>query len=191
MKKRVSGIFCVAGILSIPLWAAGLGGSGEPGSGGPGGGGTAILSAALRKDKAQEGGAGPSRLAGITLLRSGSFAETLTVSISLGGSAVNGVDYAEIPLTIQFPADQPALTIVVAALDDELVEGPETVQLTILPGAGYAVGTPASTQTTILDDDSGTGGGGTGGGTGGGGAGGVGGNGSEGDGAGTGAAPGR
>ena len=58
----------------------------------------------------------------------------ITVNYNLSGSADNGADYEEITGSILMPDGVETVTVDVVPLTDELVEGPETVILTLDPG---------------------------------------------------------
>jgi len=75
----------------------------------------------------------------------------LTVSFSLAGTATNGVDYLSLPLTATFLAGQDTVDVVVTPLADVLVEGSETVVLTLTNVNPYALGTPVSATVTITE----------------------------------------
>ena len=51
------------------------------------------------------------------------------------------------------PASAASVTVTVQPVDDDEIEGPETVVLTVDPGAGYTVADPATAVVTIADDD--------------------------------------
>jgi hypothetical protein len=85
--------------------------------------------------------------------RTGGTFGDLTVNFGVGGSAIPGTDYAAIGASVTIPDGQVAATITVTPNDDAFVEGSETVSLTLMPGAGYSVGAPASDTVTIADDD--------------------------------------
>lgn len=57
--------------------------------------------------------------------------EPLVVEYAISGSAVNGVDYQELPGVVTIPAGRPAAEIVVLPVDDKIVEPTETVVLTL------------------------------------------------------------
>ncbi len=76
-----------------------------------------------------------------------------TVNLSIGGTATNGVDYASIPVTVTIPANQTTVTIPVTVIDDSVLEGNETVVVSLLSGATYVVGAPAAATVTIADDE--------------------------------------
>lgn len=81
--------------------------------------------------------------------RSGDATAALTVTFTLTGSATNGSDYQTVALSVTFGAGQTTATIVIVPLPDATVEGPETVILTVVDGAGYTAGSPATATVTI------------------------------------------
>lgn len=65
------------------------------------------------------------------------------------GQATNGLDYTTVsPLTgrAKIPAGEPSATITVAPLDDDVAEGAETVELTLLPDDAYGIVMPDSDE---------------------------------------------
>lgn len=89
-----------------------------------------------------------------TFTRTGSTNAALTVSFQISGSASNGVDYAEIPASVSFPAGAREATIVISPLDDALVEGDESVTVTLRAVSGaYNLGQKVTATVTIHDDD--------------------------------------
>ena len=85
--------------------------------------------------------------------RSGPTVGSLTVEYSIGGTARNAVDYYPLLSQVTIAAGQASAAIPVSPLLDGLVEGNETVSLTLHGGAGYAVGTPSGAVVTIVDAD--------------------------------------
>jgi hypothetical protein len=77
----------------------------------------------------------------------------LNATFSVGGTATSGSDYTALGNTVTFAAGSAVATKTVSVIDDTLVEGNETVVLTLGSGAGYTVGSPASATVTIKDDD--------------------------------------
>lgn len=75
----------------------------------------------------------------------------LIVTYAVSGDATNGVDYASLSGRVTIPAGQTSFLLVLNPADDLLAEGPETVTLTITPGA-YEIARPSATV-TIMDDD--------------------------------------
>jgi hypothetical protein len=98
-----------------------------------------------------------------TIRRTGDLSIPLPVYFTLSGSASNGVDYAELPLTVTIPMNERSVDVVVMPLDDLLAEGPERVLLIIEapvclaiwppPPDCYLVGLPARACAVIMDND--------------------------------------
>lgn len=86
-----------------------------------------------------------------TLNRSGSKTSAMAVSFTLSGSATNGSDYATLASPALIPAGASALTLKVSPLLDTLVEGAETVTLTVNPDDAYTLGTTSSGNVSIAD----------------------------------------
>lgn len=90
-----------------------------------------------------------------TLTRSGglpvSNLQELVVNYAFTGSAT-GADYTATPAaSVTFAAGETEATVTIVGTADSLIEGPETVILTISPSEDYAVGSPSSAQVTIAD----------------------------------------
>jgi hypothetical protein len=95
--------------------------------------------------------------------RVGDLSIPLPVFFTLSGSASNGIDYTELPLTVTIPANERSVDVVVRPLDDALVEGTERVVLTLEapvcpaiwppPPECYLVGVPARARAVIVDND--------------------------------------
>jgi Calx-beta domain len=89
-----------------------------------------------------------------TLTRSGSttlLASPLTVTFTMTGVAANGIDYTNVPLTATFAAGSATTTVVVTPTADAVVEGAESVILTLTAVAPYDLGSPATATVTITD----------------------------------------
>jgi hypothetical protein len=86
-----------------------------------------------------------------TITREGNTNAPLTVAYSLSGTASNGVDYAVRSGSVTLPAGVRSAAVMIFAVDDRVVEGDETVVLTLSLGANYRVGTPASATVIIHD----------------------------------------
>lgn len=90
-----------------------------------------------------------------TVARTGSTAAPMTFFYTLSGTATAGADYGAVPGIVTIPAGSSSATVPVAPLDDALVEGTETVVLTLSPRVHYAVGAPGSDTVAIVDNDTG------------------------------------
>lgn len=98
--------------------------------------------------------------------RTGPTTEPLIVHFHVAGSARNGVDYSFIPATVVIPVGEQAVDIRVRPQDDSLVEGPESVVLSLrdefisVTGAAvpsrYIIGNPFRAEVVIQDNDVGT-----------------------------------
>src|SRR5439155_21217088 len=89
-----------------------------------------------------------------TIARTGSTSASLTVNYTLGGTAGNGADYNALSGAVMVPAGRALATVSMHPADGALVEGSETVVLSVAANAAYAVGSPASATVTITDNDS-------------------------------------
>ena len=87
-----------------------------------------------------------------TLTRGGDSAPAITVDLGWSGTAGSG-DRTGTVTAVTFAAGQTTATITITPTDDQLVEGSETVVLTVQAGVGYLVGSPSSATATIVDDD--------------------------------------
>jgi subtilisin-like proprotein convertase family protein len=72
----------------------------------------------------------------------------LNIPIRLGGTALNGVDYAFIDSIITIPAGQTASTLIINALADGITEGRETIELYYSPSSCA----PEDTVLLYIDD---------------------------------------
>src|SRR5687767_9948017 len=89
-----------------------------------------------------------------TFTRTGSTTAALTVDYTVGGTATSGSDYTALGTTVNFAAGSATATTLLSVIDEAVIDGSETVILTLATGAGYTVGSPASATITIQDDDS-------------------------------------
>ncbi|MDW8373654.1 MAG: Calx-beta domain-containing protein, partial [Planctomycetota bacterium] len=84
----------------------------------------------------------------------GVVADDLVVRLAWSGTASLGVDYEVMdPIEVVIPAGEYSVDIEVQPTNDQLIEGVESVTLTIVPAGNYSVGTPASATANIVDDD--------------------------------------
>ena len=112
--------------------------------------GTLQLSAATYS-VAENGGS-----ATITVTRTGGSAGAVGVSFATSNGTATGADYTTINQTVTFAdGDTANKTISIPIQNDALVEGNETVNLTLSsPTGGASLGSPATAVLTITDDDS-------------------------------------
>lgn len=98
-----------------------------------------------------------------TVRRTGPTEHALTVHYRLDGKALNGIDYDLLPRTVTIPEGATSADILVKPIDDLLVEGDESVVITLVPARCvpifppvpecYVVGEPRMAKAVILDDD--------------------------------------
>ena len=80
---------------------------------------------------------------------------SVSVQLAFSGTASNGLDYvASATNSILFGPGVLSRTVAITPVNDSLLEGSETVTLTLLPGAGYTVGAASAATITIFDDES-------------------------------------
>lgn len=91
----------------------------------------------------------------ITVVRAGGSDGPVSVNFSTGnGTATAGSDYTATSGTLSFGDGETSKTFSVTILDDTIVEGDETVNLTLSNPTGSAtLGSPATATLTILDDE--------------------------------------
>jgi hypothetical protein len=87
-----------------------------------------------------------------TITRTGDTAASLTVQYTIDGTATNNSDYNQIPTSITIAAGAESATIDITPIDDGLVDGNETVLLTLVDGTSYNLGTTTSATVTIADN---------------------------------------
>ncbi len=82
------------------------------------------------------------------------FANDTTVSIATIGSALPGVDYTAPGTSFVFPANTSVFSLVIDTLTDTIVEGDETIDVSLVPSAAgqYVLG-PLNSTTITIDGD--------------------------------------
>ncbi len=94
-----------------------------------------------------------------TFTRTGSLAQPLTVSFTVGGAATFGIDYTQSGAdtftasggTVTFPAMSSTAQVTLTPLADAEFEDDEMVSLAIAVGVPYAIYTPSTATTKLLD----------------------------------------
>lgn len=87
-----------------------------------------------------------------TFSRWGTTNTAVTIYFTIGGTAVNGLDYAAITNAVVIPAGSLSVTLPILPLHNGIVEGPVTLTLTLQSAAAYQLAAPTS-ATVIIDDD--------------------------------------
>jgi len=89
----------------------------------------------------------------LRVTRAGCTTGALTVNYSVSGSAVSGSDYSALPGSVTIPAGATFANILLAPVDDLVVDGDKTVTVTLVGSATCAVGAPSSASVMILDNE--------------------------------------
>ncbi|MBX7104885.1 MAG: metallophosphoesterase [Gemmataceae bacterium] len=85
--------------------------------------------------------------------RTGPTTLPLTINYAVSGTATAGADFAALPGTITIPAGAASAAIPVSVLDDWLVEGSESVTLTLAPSSDYNRDASYSQSLVIVDNE--------------------------------------
>jgi glucose/arabinose dehydrogenase len=86
-----------------------------------------------------------------TISRTGSTTSALGVNYTRSGNAISGADYAQLNSPATIASGSASVNLVVAPQSDTIAEGTETVTISILPSASYALG--AATAATVAISD--------------------------------------
>lgn len=94
-------------------------------------------------EAAEPGATGAVNTASFTIKRvAGPTNVAVVAHLSIGGTASNGVDYNQISSEVDIPAGQSSASVQIVPKADNLVEGPETVLLTLTPPPCAAIFPP-------------------------------------------------
>lgn len=107
------------------------------------------LDLSVADNSAQEGDASDS--ARITISANEVQPTPLTVNYVIGGSAINSADYQTLSGTVTMPQGANSVNIDITALTDQLIEGPESLLLTLSVSADYQIGFGVSGSVNIED----------------------------------------
>jgi len=99
------------------------------------------------------GAAEPSTTGRFTVTRAGDLVPNLLVNYTVGGTATGGVDYVALSGTVTIPAGATTANITVTPIEDTLVEGDESVIVSLAPDAGYNAGSPGNAAIFIRDNE--------------------------------------
>ena len=88
-----------------------------------------------------------------TFTRTGGTTTALTVNYTRRRHRHGRQRLPALGTSVSFAAGATTATKTVTPLQDSLIEANETVLLTLAPGTGYTVGTPASATVTLTSDD--------------------------------------
>ena len=85
--------------------------------------------------------------------RYGTNTAALTVNLSFSGTATNGSDYTVLPASPVIPAGSRELVLTITPMFDTVFEDTETVIVTVLSSAAYAIPANFAATVSLLDDD--------------------------------------
>ncbi|WP_427162391.1 Calx-beta domain-containing protein [Aliinostoc sp. HNIBRCY26] len=113
-----------------------------------------VITVMATDDSAIETSTGqPANFGQFTLVRTGNTAAALTLNYILGGTATNGKDYSKLDGKVTFTPGSSTAVVNVKPIDDNLLEGKETIILTLANGTGYTIGTVKKATITIANID--------------------------------------
>lgn len=87
--------------------------------------------------------------ASFTILRGGFPFRAVTSTVTLTGSAIEGVDYTNLPHVFTFPEGVLSQTIVVTPLANTNLKSPALCTMGLQPGSGYALGAQSNASVVI------------------------------------------
>ena len=85
-----------------------------------------------------------------TITRNGSTANATTISFTLGGTAVNGVDYDSVPTSVTIPAGASSATVAITPKTSANLVGEKTVTLTLSGGNTTLAAGPSGAATVKI-----------------------------------------
>jgi len=88
-----------------------------------------------------------------TVSRTGDTTDTLTVFYTVSGTATEGADFAALSGSVTIAAGSASALVTVTPIDDDEIEGSETVQLVLSADAAYVTGSPSVADVVIADND--------------------------------------
>jgi hypothetical protein len=91
----------------------------------------------------------------VTVVRTGDVSGAADVTVTAtGGTATAGTDYTPVTQVVTFAPGQASTAATFTIVNDQIVEGNETIDLALVPPVnGVVIGQPATTTVTITDDD--------------------------------------
>ncbi|MFT5123966.1 MAG: hypothetical protein ACI97B_002601, partial [Verrucomicrobiales bacterium] len=110
---------------------------------------TVTVTASISSTSEDAGSPGP-----FTVNRTAPLTQPLSILYTVGGSATQGTDYPALSGTVILPAGSSSATIPILPTDDNLLEGNETVSISLRSnGIQYLLGGSTFATITIIDDE--------------------------------------
>jgi len=85
--------------------------------------------------------------------RTGTTTNALTISFTISGTAASGVRYVALTNSVTIPVGQTSVSLPVVAIDDHVVEGEQTVIVSLTQAEAYQAAYPSSATVTVQDND--------------------------------------
>ena len=95
---------------------------------------------------------GVSNTAMFSITRTGPFNDPLTVDYAINGTATNGTDYEALSTSVNFEPGQKTAYLIVVPIEDNLNEGVETVELTLIGRDTYDVVSDSVFASVTIED---------------------------------------
>jgi serine protease len=91
----------------------------------------------------------------LSVTRGGSTSSSLTVQLSISGTATEGTDYVSLGSSVVIPAGSSEAVLQVTPIGDTATsEGTETIVVALAAGSGYSILSPSSATVSLVDDTS-------------------------------------
>ncbi len=87
-----------------------------------------------------------------TITRTAPTNVTLTVNLTIAGTATNTTDYATVSTTVAFAINDVSKTVNITPVNDSIIEGPEDATVSLNTGT-YDIGASSFDNVTIVDND--------------------------------------
>ncbi|HMP90091.1 MAG TPA: S8 family serine peptidase [Kiritimatiellia bacterium] len=104
------------------------------------------------RQRALEGVSGPAAHGIIRVSRTTSINQPLTVYYTLGGNAINGVDYEMLWGTVTIPANTASADVLIKPINDYQIEGLENATVGLIPHATYSISPHTEFGSVIIAD---------------------------------------
>lgn len=99
------------------------------------------------------GSSGQATQSTLIVSRTGPLDASLQVSLTLGGTAVNGTDYETLPASVTIPAGKSSVELAILPKADGVAEDPESLTIAAVLPSGYIAGAPPAASLSIIDPD--------------------------------------
>ncbi len=91
--------------------------------------------------------------ANIVFSRTGSNTNALNIIYTVSGSSISGVDYQSLSGRIEIPSGQSSATLTINSIDDNIIEGDESIVISVSPDNSYIIENPSSIGIALADNE--------------------------------------